>query len=760
MSTQLTIDEFARRTGTTARTVRAYLERGLLPPPRMIGRTGYYDASHVRRMSAIQRLQQEGFSLAGIRALLEAWGSGGTLAEIVGAEDALGAARTGAIDASELFPLTKFQRPADRAGHVLRQRCLARTTVAADRHVLMVAPGGSGKSTLAAQLSTAASGPSGWVSVEPRDDAPGQFWTAVLIGLRTAVPGLGDNLLAEIVIGGDVDRFLAALAEEVSEKQVGVTLVLDDLHEISRTETLNELAWFLDNVRPRDCRVVLCSRSVPAIGVSRLVASGRLIDLDTDELNFDREEARLLLVEQSGIHLSNVQVAQIGARTRWWAAGLYTAQLSLRTGTPPERLIASLPGSELRVQGHFAQELLGIVDPAHLDFLEDVSILDRFTADLCDAVRDRSDSETILAELQDNMFIVRLDAIGHWQRLHHSLATVLRARAGTSDQPRTRHRRAGYWFERHRHFPEAISHFVLAEAFDDAVRVLGVVYPRFLNISHQGDAVARWLAMLPDSLVAGSATLCLASAGVAGLRGERERMELWLSGVKLLGAGTDSSDLTSVQSTVDFMWGCFHFGEVERALRAAMSGYAACPRNHPWFPMQGASVALLRCAVEGPTDEVLLLAEEVLAHPAITDQPIALVGMWALKGVVLAARGDPAAGAAVHHATLIREQCRIDRVAQAAHTWSSTARAHRLMGDVDAAAADAFTAYDQVSALTPERDATGAVTPALIELVHARRLQGREAEAREYLAIARRRLAAVTGPGLLPSLLDEAAGGL
>jgi MerR-like DNA binding protein len=38
------IDEFARQVNSSARNVRAYLERGLLPPPRMVARTGLYDA--------------------------------------------------------------------------------------------------------------------------------------------------------------------------------------------------------------------------------------------------------------------------------------------------------------------------------------------------------------------------------------------------------------------------------------------------------------------------------------------------------------------------------------------------------------------------------------------------------------------------------------------------------------------------------------------------------------------------------------------
>src|SRR5215210_5167218 len=68
---ELTIDELARETGMTVRNVRAYQSRGLLPPPEVRGRTGYYDAEHVARLRLIQEMQAEGFNLTAIQRLLD-----------------------------------------------------------------------------------------------------------------------------------------------------------------------------------------------------------------------------------------------------------------------------------------------------------------------------------------------------------------------------------------------------------------------------------------------------------------------------------------------------------------------------------------------------------------------------------------------------------------------------------------------------------------------------------------------------------------
>ncbi|MGZ8665494.1 MAG: MerR family transcriptional regulator [Solirubrobacterales bacterium] len=70
----MTIDELARRTGMTVRNIRAHQSRGLLPPPEVRGRTGYYDEGHATRIELIRDLQAEGLNLEAIRRLLDGVG--------------------------------------------------------------------------------------------------------------------------------------------------------------------------------------------------------------------------------------------------------------------------------------------------------------------------------------------------------------------------------------------------------------------------------------------------------------------------------------------------------------------------------------------------------------------------------------------------------------------------------------------------------------------------------------------------------------
>ncbi|WP_280364670.1 MerR family transcriptional regulator [Nocardia wallacei] len=81
---EFTIDELARESGMTVRSLRAYQERGLLPPPRLKGRTGFYGPQHLNRVRIISRLMDRGIKLSGIRELLDAWDRGDDLGAVLG----------------------------------------------------------------------------------------------------------------------------------------------------------------------------------------------------------------------------------------------------------------------------------------------------------------------------------------------------------------------------------------------------------------------------------------------------------------------------------------------------------------------------------------------------------------------------------------------------------------------------------------------------------------------------------------------------
>lgn len=67
----LTIEQLAAETGMSVRNIRSHQARGLLAPPEVRSRVGYYGPEHVDQLRLIRDLQEEGFNLGGIKRLLE-----------------------------------------------------------------------------------------------------------------------------------------------------------------------------------------------------------------------------------------------------------------------------------------------------------------------------------------------------------------------------------------------------------------------------------------------------------------------------------------------------------------------------------------------------------------------------------------------------------------------------------------------------------------------------------------------------------------
>ena len=83
----MNVDELARQAGLVVSTVRLYQNKGLLPPPARRGRVGYYGPDHLARLRLVSQLQERGFSLAGIKELLDGMDRGETLGAVLGVGD-------------------------------------------------------------------------------------------------------------------------------------------------------------------------------------------------------------------------------------------------------------------------------------------------------------------------------------------------------------------------------------------------------------------------------------------------------------------------------------------------------------------------------------------------------------------------------------------------------------------------------------------------------------------------------------------------
>jgi DNA-binding transcriptional MerR regulator len=66
-----TIEALSELTGFTRRTIRYYVQEGLIDPPAGRGRGGFYYDSHLQRLLQIKAYQQKGMGISAMAAILK-----------------------------------------------------------------------------------------------------------------------------------------------------------------------------------------------------------------------------------------------------------------------------------------------------------------------------------------------------------------------------------------------------------------------------------------------------------------------------------------------------------------------------------------------------------------------------------------------------------------------------------------------------------------------------------------------------------------
>src|SRR5258708_3418632 len=312
-----------------------------------------------------------------------------------------------------------------------------------------------------------------FVQVQRNQQAAQQFGLALLEAARHAT---GANSAAEPPAATPdfnapamVDRVLSELADA----RGGVTLVLDDLHELNSPEALAQLTRLLMNLPPQ-VHAILTTRHDVRLRLHQLRLAGELAEIRAADLRFSERETRELL-DASGIMLSKAGVALLHQRTEGWAAGLRLAAISLADHPDPERFVAEFSGSDRMVAEYLLAEMLDRQPPDVQDLLLRTSLLDRVNGELADLLTGRPGSERILLSLEDaNAFVESLDPERTWFRYHHLFADFLRLelrRTLPAEIPAL-HRRAAGWFTRHGQVAEAIRHTQPAGDWAEAARLL------------------------------------------------------------------------------------------------------------------------------------------------------------------------------------------------------------------------------------------------------------------------------------------------
>jgi len=501
---------------------------------------------------------------------------------------------------------TKIEPPRLREGHVARPALIDQLRHGLHRRLTLIeAPAGSGKTTLLVEWCAAEAGrlPFAWLSLDAGDNDPVRFWTYVTSSLRHAgleIPRAVDSALAAPAVSAS-DVGLPELVNALSGSSTVVVLVLDDYHVIREPEVHDGVAFLLER-SPPGVHLAIASRAAPPVGVARLRVRGELGEVPEQELRFDRTGVGMLLNDGLGLALEDGELDLLLERTEGWAAGLYLAGLSLRGRGDGAELIASFSGEQRHLADYLLEEVLTGQPDELRDFLVRTSILDRFTAPLCDALLGSDGSHERLAEIErSNMFLIPLDSRRQWFRYHGLFQDLLRHELGRELDAASiaaLHDRAAEWLADQGEIDDSIRHHLAAGNEAAASDVIARNWNRFLQ---RGEVVTAsgWLDHLAPELVLASPQLCLARAWLSLDVGDHALAERWLDAAAAAsaneeaaffeGGSTVASGIAMLRSTL-----AYQMGDLETARQSAEEAVALEGESgSPWLAV---GLSTLGCA--------------------------------------------------------------------------------------------------------------------------------------------------------------------
>ncbi|WP_439145768.1 LuxR C-terminal-related transcriptional regulator [Streptomyces canus] len=370
------------------------------------------------------------------------------------------------------FLRTRFALPARPATFLRRQRLVQHLDQALVTPLTLVnGPAGAGKTLLAADWAAGLRQPVAWLTVEAGDRRPGVFWAYVLQALRACGASASDAVGAPADASRVDRKLLAALAAELNDRDRPVVLVLDEYDRVTDPEVTEQLEFVLHH-GGRGLHLVLVTRTEPLLPLHRYRAAGELTEIRAAELAFTSEEA-VALLELHGLSLPVPAARALVDRTRGWAAGLRLSALAALESADPELYLKEFEADRSTVADFLLAEVLRGQPEETQGLLLRVSVLERFSPDLANALTLRTDAEPLLAGLhRDNAFV---EFLGHSSyQLHPLFREILRAhlRVRLPGLEPELHRRAARWLRRSGFLPETLAHCAAAGDWDAAAGAL------------------------------------------------------------------------------------------------------------------------------------------------------------------------------------------------------------------------------------------------------------------------------------------------
>jgi LuxR family maltose regulon positive regulatory protein len=460
---------------------------------------------------------------------------------------------------------------------------------------LVVAPAGFGKTTLVSSWLRERSGadspptPAAWLTLDEGDQDRVILLRYFIGALRTIFPDACPMTLNLVNSREDAPTRLLSdmLINELELLPSPFILALDDFYTIRDQTVLDFVNDFVQHW-PRRMHMIILSRHDPPLPLAALRARGVLTEIRVRDLRFSSEETAEYFSHSFGDSPDESSLSLLQQQLEGWIAGLKMITLSMGGRYVPRALNSALQDGDVYITDYLVDEVNNVQPPAIQRFLMTVSIVDRFSASLCEALiagDGDCDARACLDYIATkDLFVTPLDSSREWYRFHRIFRDFLRRRLAdtlTPQQLEALHGRAAQWFAAHDLPDQAIYHALRGGDIDMAARVMIDGLRDVLNREDR-PTLERWLQLLPEAYIRQNPDLLVMRGWAHAIRWDYEQLAAVLEQIQaLLDAGKQPALTQLFQGQLATVQGhyAYFFNQYDQAVTYCRNSLALLPED-------------------------------------------------------------------------------------------------------------------------------------------------------------------------------------
>lgn len=363
---------------------------------------------------------------------------------------------------------------------------------------LVTAPAGYGKSLLVATCCRAIEDSGAhvvWIHLDARDNSYDRLVRLLDVAFS---PRLGGSDCRQKRLTASASTYLVEWLEDLATDECPQVLVLDD-YEVAEDPRIHALVDDLIGRCIPNAHVIVVSRTVPPLALSRLRHRQQLNELTRTDLAFTKQEIESLLQGQFNLKLKEQSITLVHETTEGWPVAVQLLGTALSQRPDADAFISTLSGCDTDIADFLSAEVLSRQPPEIIDFLIRMSPLTRVSADICKAVTGSADAGRLLERIvKANLPLFPLDRTGTWYRFHPLFRSFLSAELDRrADLPRdVLLRAASAWCEQNDFPAEAIDYAIELRDSSTASRLIMQFAERFVYTSGDHSRFLAWMGRL------------------------------------------------------------------------------------------------------------------------------------------------------------------------------------------------------------------------------------------------------------------------